>query len=117
MVTIWLADRFGIRLRLCYRLSEFPLAGTGCVRFGGPCDPDPVQTIQRRDRVSIPGALLFDGRGGLCYIQCFSRESLWAFCGLVSARWWDCVRSGLRTVRIAVPRFLNSIKVAERGRS
>ena len=47
--------------------------------------------------------------GCLCYIQCFSRESVWALCGPVPARRGHRVRSGLRVVHGFGARILSTL--------
>ena len=52
-----------------------------------------------RSRAALPAPLLFDGLSRLCYIHCFSRQSVWAFCGPVFARSGYRMRSRLRGLR------------------
>jgi len=93
-----LADRSGLRLWMRHRLSEFLLAGAGGFGACGQSHAERLQTIQRRRGLPFSLPLRFDGPRRLCYIDCFSRKSLWALCGLIFARRGNCLRSRLRTL-------------------
>src|SRR5947209_2839386 len=82
-----------------HRLLEFLLAEARCRRDGRSNHPFRQAAIGAGNRAALSTPLCFDGLSGLCYIECFSRESLRAPDRPVPARGGHRVRSRLRTVR------------------
>ena len=98
LVALRLARRSGIRLRLRRAYLNFHWLKRVVAALADRATQSRQTAIQQGNGVALPASLRFDGPRSLCYIHCFSRESLRAFCGPVPARSGHRVRSRLRGV-------------------
>src|SRR5207302_11352277 len=89
----------GIPTGMCHCLYQFLLVEARGERDGGPDYANWKARVRQGNRAALSAALRFDGCRSLCYIECFSRESLRAGDGPVPACSGHRVRSRLRVVR------------------
>src|SRR5690242_18959396 len=95
LVALWLAGGARISLWMFTGISKYSLAEASGHDVGGAGHGVRTAAVEPRHGVALPASLRSDGLGSVCYIRCFSRESLRTFCRPVPARSGHRVRSRL----------------------